>query len=119
MLGAPMPTQPRQSTWLVLLFGAFWLSAGPGRESLQALLGCTHDPVGHAHSAPHAPTPGPCFCDEMTGGFDQALSPAAPTLGAVPVVATAAELDCGYPLLFPLPPSPSLTPDSPPPILLA
>ena len=114
-------TRQRAAAWLVLLVGALWLCAGPGRVSLQAVLACQHHPGEHAHSSGghSAPTQGPCFCDEMTGGFDLAMSPALPAPVRLPVVVTAPELPWAYPSPVPVPPSPFLALESPPPNPLA
>src|SRR5439155_27268959 len=66
-----------------------------------------------------APRNGACFCGEMAGRSDRVRSPAVPAaLLARPVMAVV--LRCAsYPAPFPLPPSPSFAPESPPPNALA
>jgi len=102
------------------LAAACWLAAGPGGATVDALIACRHHQAHHAHGG-HAGAPGngPCFCGEMTGGSDLAMSPAVPApLVAQPVVAVA--LRCAsHPSPFPVPPSPSFAPESPPPNALA
>lgn len=114
-------TRSRAAAGMVLLVGAFWFSAGPGGACLRAVLACRHHAAEHAHSpaAPPAPAQGPCFCAEMTGGFDVALSVALPAPAEVPVVATAPEWLRDDTPRFPLPASPFLGLVSPPPNLLA
>jgi hypothetical protein len=93
-----------------------WLAAGPGGVTVQALLACGHHAMHQSHDGHGgAPANGPCFCDEMTGGSDLAVSMAVPTPPvASPLVAVpdAAPMDAG---LFPLPPSPVFPPIPPPP----
>ncbi len=101
---------------------ACWLAAGPGGATLQAVLACRHHAMHQSHGQHHpggAPTDGPCFCDEMTGGLDLAVSVAVPApLAAEPTVLlpVAEPSDVS---LFPLPSSPSFAPVSPPPNGLA
>src|SRR5256885_6903002 len=103
---------------LFALAAACWLAAGPGGATTRALLVCHHHATHHAaaRGAHHTlPSDGPCFCDEMTGGLDLALSTAVPTPempGLTPVAPTAQPSD---PSLFPLPASPSFAPIPPPP----
>lgn len=96
-----------------------WLAAGPGGVVVRAVLACRHATMlmQHGHAG-HAQTPaggGPCFCSQMVGAFDQTVSVAVPPLSTpalhavTPIVA---EMGAS---LFPLPPSPSLTPPTPPP----
>ncbi|MGH7548010.1 MAG: hypothetical protein ACREMM_07540 [Gemmatimonadales bacterium] len=101
---------------LFLLAASCWLAAGPGGVTIQAMTACQH----HETQVPHGdhsgvPSDGPCFCDEMTGGSDLALSPAVPAPVVAPPVVTPtvrAQLD---PSPFSLPPSPSFAPIPPPP----
>jgi hypothetical protein len=89
----------------LLLAAAAWFAAGPGGVTLQAIAACRHHArVGFTHHGHDGkPPPGtPCFCDEMTGGSDLALSPAVPAPAAVSAVMVA--LHRAVP--FPLPPSP-------------
>lgn len=100
---------------------ACWLAAGPGGATLQAVLACRHHAMHQSHDGHHpgTPTDGPCFCDEMTGGSDLALSVAVPApLGAEPamLLPVAERWDVSP---FPLPPSPAFPPVSPPPNRLA
>ncbi|HMH83271.1 MAG TPA: hypothetical protein VK531_10400 [Gemmatimonadales bacterium] len=109
-----MRSTPRRV--LFTLAAACWLAAGPGGETTRALLACHHDAAHHASGAHHAaPSDGPCFCDQMTGGLDLAVSTAVPTPPvASPAVAAIVRV-VTYPSLFPLPPSPLLGPTPPPP----
>src|SRR3989441_11672136 len=60
---------------LFTLAAACWLFAGPGGATSRALLACHHHATHHAAGGHHTlPSDGPCFCDEMTGGSDLALS---------------------------------------------
>jgi hypothetical protein len=98
---------------------ACWLAGGPGGATVDALLACRHHQAHHTHVHTGAPSDGPCFCSEMTGGSDQAISPAVPApLPTQPVVSVARRVDA-HPAPFPLPPSPSFAPESPPPNTLA
>lgn len=103
------------------LAAACWLAAGPGGVPVQAAIACQHH-AQHQQSHdghPGAPTDGPCFCDEMIGALDVAVSAAVPA----PLVAS----PLGAPTLasppyvsrFPVPLSPSFPPESPPPDALA
>jgi hypothetical protein len=93
-----------------------WIAAGPGGETARALLACSHETMHHAAGRHHsAPADGPCFCDQMTGGLDLAVSTAAPTPPVVsPVVVrpTVLVMDRSR---FLVPPSPAFSPISPPP----
>jgi len=94
-----------------------WLGAGPGGATVREVLVCRHHAAHHA-AGHHATSPadGPCFCDQMTGGLDLAVSTAVPT-PLVPQVATRpVVVESQHPPLFPLPSSPAFTPASPPPI---
>ena len=101
---------------LFTLAAACWLAAGPGSATLQAVLACRH----HALHQPHpghtgAPKDAPCFCGQMTGSADLALSVAVPApLPASPAMAMPEQVPM-YPSVFPLPPSPSFSPTPPPP----
>ena len=115
----------RQATTLIvlLLAAGCWLAAGPGGVTIRALLACQHHhaAAGHAghHGFPSVPSDAPCFCADMTGASDLAtVSPAAPAPEPLPVVAAAA-VAVADPSLFPLPPSPAFSPESPPPDLCA
>jgi len=101
---------------LLLLAAACWLAAGPGRQTIQALLVCRHHTAHQSHAGHHhAPADAPCFCDQMTGGLDLAVSPAVPApLDVEPVIATPLAA-ASYAPLFPLPASPAFPPASPPP----
>ena len=108
-----------RSTRRLILFtlaALCWLAAGPGGAALQGVLACRH----HATHEPHPghggrPADGPCFCGEMTGNADLALSVAVPApLPAAPAIAMPERALVGPPL-FPLPPSPSFSPTTPPP----
>src|SRR2546430_6119058 len=108
----------RSSPRLVLftLAAACWLFAGPGGATARALLACRHHATHHAAGGHHTvPSDGPCFCDEMTGGSDLALSVAVaePPPPSPPI--RTPEPMLLYPSLFPFPPSPSFSPTTPPP----
>src|SRR2546421_2990812 len=97
-----------------------WLAGGPGGAPLDALLACRHHqapPPHDRHAGP--PSGGPCFCSEMPGGSDIAISPAAPAPLAMPLVVPVARRVAARRSPFPLPPSPSYAPESPPPNALA
>lgn len=71
----------------------------------------------HTHHGARMPGDGPCFCGQMIGAFDQAVSVAAPTL-SVPALGSATPiLSEANAALFPLPPSPAVAPETPPPII--
>ncbi len=101
---------------LFTLAAACWLAAGPGGVTVQALLACRHHAMHQSHEGhAGAPANGPCFCGEMAGGSDVAVSTAAPT---PPVASPALAIPNAvpmYPRLFPLPPSPVFPPTPPPP----
>jgi len=101
---------------LLLLAAACWLAAGPGGQTIQALLACHHHMVHRSHPGhQHAPADAPCFCDQMTGGLDLAVSPAVPApLAPAPAILSPV-LEPSSPSLFLLPPSPAFPPVSPPP----
>ena len=101
---------------LFTLAAACWLAAGPGGATLQGTLACRHHATHQSHpSHGGAPTDGPCFCGEMTGSADLALSVAVPApLPASPAIAVP-EQTLVDPSLFPLPPSPAFSPTPPPP----
>src|SRR5881275_2995253 len=76
---------------LLLLAAGSWLAAGPGGATVRAVIACRHHAAHQAHpggaggpGGRHEPASpdGPCFCGEMTGGWDVAVSPAlaAPSL---------------------------------------
>ncbi len=101
---------------LFTLAAACWLAAGPGSATLQAVLACRHHALHQSHpSHTGAPKDGPCFCGQMTGSADLALSVAVPApLPASPAMAMPEQVPM-YPSVFPLPPSPSFSPAPPPP----
>ena len=108
-----------QSTPRLILFtlaAACWLAAGPGGATTRALLACHHHATHHAAGRHHTvPSDGPCFCDEMTGGLDLVVSTAVPTPGTPGLTLVAPAARQSDPSLFPLPPSPSFSPTTPPP----
>ena len=111
----------RAAALSVYAFAALcWLAGGLGGATLDALLACRHHQAHHTHAG-HAGTPsdGPCFCSEMTGGSDMAISPAAPAPLATPLVVPVARRVAAQRPPFPLPLSPSYAPESPPPNALA
>src|SRR4029077_9791957 len=99
-----------------VLAAACWLAAGPGGETTRALIACSHEAMHHAGGGHHsAPTDGPCFCDQMSGGLDLALSAAAPTPPGVSPIVVVLMVLAMNPSAFPLPPSPLFSPVLPPP----
>jgi len=101
---------------LFCVAAACWIAAGPGGETTRALLACSHEAMHHAAGGHHsAPTDGPCFCDQMTGGLDLAVSTAAPTPPVRSPVVTVPTIMVIDPPYFPLPPSPAFSPITPPP----
>ena len=93
-----------------------WLAAGPGGVTVQALAACRHHAMHQSHAGHGgAPSDGPCFCDEMTGGSDLAVSTAMPTPPAPSAVVAGAERVAVFPSRFPIPPSPVFAPTPPPP----
>lgn len=111
----------RRSTVLALtLAAACWLAAGPGFVGLEAALLCRHHygAMGHHHGH-QMPSDGPCFCDQMIGALDAAAPDVLPDTAA-PLVVTVTRLVPPARLSrFPVPLSPSFTPETPPPIALA
>ncbi len=107
----------RRSTVLALtLAAACWLAAGPGFVGLEAALLCHHHygAMGQHHGHP-MPADGPCFCDQMVGALDTAAPDAlaaAPAPVAITVDRFVPDAD---PSPFPVPRSPSFTPETPPP----
>ena len=106
---------------IVVIAATFWLAAGPGGLVLRAALAC--DPVSmhghHGHTdmghGAHMPGDGPCFCSQMVGAFDQAVSVAVAPV-SVSALHTAGPIVTETPSsLFTLPPSPVVTPETPPP----
>ena len=101
---------------LFSLAAVCWLAAGPTGVTVQALLACRHHAAHQAHPGHGgAPADAPCFCDEMTGGTDIAVSMAVPTPPVVPPVVAIPEHVAIPASLFALPPSPVFTPVPPPP----
>src|SRR2546425_7465808 len=98
------------------LAAACWLAAGPGGATVDALIACRHHQAHHAHGGhAGAPSNGPCFCGEMTGGSDLVMSPAVPAaLLARPVLAALLRLAL-HPAPLPLSPFPTLAPRLAPP----
>jgi len=106
--------------WLFLtLAAACWLAAGPGGLTVREVLVCRHHAAHHeAGHHPASPPDGPCFCDQMTGGLDLAVStavptPLAPPLSILPPVAAPSPQSP-----VPGPQSPAFPPVPPPPIAL-
>jgi len=112
-----MRTAPK---WLFLtLAAACWLAAGPGGLTVREVFVCRHH-VAHHMVGQHPTTPpdGPCFCDQMTGGLDLAVSTAMPTPD-VPQVATLPPVAESSPASrIPPPASQTYPPVPPPPIAL-
>ena len=111
----------RCSTVLALTLAAVcWLAAGPGFVGLEAALLCHHHygAMGqhHEHSMP---SDGPCVCDQMIGALDTAAPDVLADAPAPAAITVERLLPDAHAALFPIPPSPSFTPDTPPPIALA
>lgn len=107
----------RCSTVLALtLAAACWLAAGPGFVGLEAALLCHHHygAMGQHHG--HAmPSDGPCFCDQMIGALDTA-APDVLANAPVPAAITVERFVPEAPVSrFPIPDSPSFSPETPPP----
>jgi len=107
----------RTAFWLV---AACWLAAGPGGDAVRAVLACRHAAM---HMAPAGgqqggsmPSGAPCFCGQMVGSFDQALSLALPA-PALPPVTAAAVVDLVRSSRMSHLPSWLLPPETPPPIV--
>src|SRR3989442_6996501 len=102
------------------LAAACWLAAGPGGATVDALIACRHHQAHHAHGGhAGAPSNGPCFCGEMTGGSDLVMSPAVPAAPvARPRMAVSAPRRAPPAPVLP-PPSPSASPSHAPPHRLA
>ena len=104
----------------LVLFGtaaACWLAAGPGGVTVQALLASHHHALHQSHPGHGgAPTDGPCFCGEMTGGSDLVVSIAVPTPPVASPLIVLPERTAPPQPLVPSPQSPSFPPASPPPI---
>ena len=75
-----------------------WLAAGPGGVVVRAVLACQH-----ATMLMHMPGDGPCFCSQMVGAFDQALSVATPPLEPCPPMSVAPSVTVPDRSPFPLP----------------
>ena len=111
----------RRSTVLALtLAAACWLAAGPGFVGLEAALLCHHHygAMGQHHGH-QMPADGPCFCDQMVGALDTAAPDALPDTPAPVAVTVARFLPDAEHSRFPIPPSASFAPETPPPIALA
>src|SRR2546430_9932640 len=107
----------RSAALFVYAFAACcWLAGGPGGATLDALLACRHHQGHHPHDG-HAGTPsgGPCFCSEMTGGSDMAISPAAPAPPPTPLGVPGSRRMSAHRCPLPPPPSPSPPAQPPPP----
>jgi hypothetical protein len=88
-----------------------WLAAGPGGVVVKAVLACHHATMVAHHG------PGPCFCSQMTGAFDQAVSVALPAVTLVAPLRAVPGAPAVESARFPLPPSPVTSPETPPPIV--
>ena len=98
------------------LAAACWLAAGPGGLTVREVLVCRHHAVHHRAGAhPSSPANGPCFCHQMTGGLDVAVSTAVPTPLVPQLAILPAVVRPVPPSLFPLPSSPFYSPTPPPP----
>jgi hypothetical protein len=105
---------------ILVVAAACWLAAGPGGVVVKAALACHHASglVQHTHMGhgARAPGDGPCFCGQMIGAFDQAVSIAVPAV-ATPAAAVTPIVTLTAASLFLLPPSPTVSPETPPPIV--
>ena len=101
---------------LFTLAAACWLAAGPGGLTVREVLVCRHHAAHHtAGHHPASPADGPCYCDQMAGALDLAVSPAVPTplvpqLAILPPVAEWSPAS-----RIPFPASPTYSPTPPPP----
>ena len=107
------------SLGLLAVASLCWLAAGPAGNTIREVIACRHHVQHHAHVGHGAPTDGPCFCDQMTGGSDLAVAEAMPAPLAVPEIRVALVAVPVSAALFPLPASPAFAPAPPPPIGLA
>jgi len=105
------------SSAVFLLAAGCWLAAGSGGGTIQAMIACEHHETHHVPHGDHpgAPTDGPCFCDEMTGGSMAVLSPALPAPVAAQLEIAAVVAVPTHPARVAPPPSPSFAPTPPPP----
>lgn len=109
-----MRSAPR--SLLFTLAAACWLAGGPGGLTVRELLVCRHHAAHHmAGQHPTTPTDGACFCDQMTGALDVAVSTAVPTPLVPQLAILPAVVRPVPPSLFPLPASPFYSPTPPPP----
>jgi len=101
---------------LFTLAVACWLAGGPGGGTVREWLVCRHHAAHHmAGGHATAPSNGPCFCDQMTGGLDLAVSTAVPTPLGYDVVILPPVAEPSRVVAFPIPLSPSFPPTPPPP----
>lgn len=107
---------PRRSTVLALtLAAAAWLAAGPGFVGLEAALLCRHHYGAMNHRHGHPMPAGPCFCDQMVGSLDTAAADVLPDAPRPVAITVARFVPASDVSRFPLPPSPTFTPETPPP----
>jgi hypothetical protein len=102
-----------------IIIALMWLAAGPGGAALQATFACHHGATSHrsSHQRPrsHEIPTGPCFCDQMTNGFDLALSQTLHPRVITAPVWRAAIVTVQDPVPSGLPLTSSPTPPTPPP----
>jgi len=99
----------RRSTVLALtLAAACWLAAGPGFVGLEAALLCRYHERHMSHD-------GPCFCAQMSGALDATAADALHDIPAPVAITVARLVPESHVSRFPLPPSPSFAPETPPP----
>lgn len=110
----------RRPRFVVTLVVAYvcWLAAGPGGVGIQASLACRHQQMHHHHH--HGAPAGPCFCDQMGGGSDAALSETLPAPVPLGVVCSAPTLVVAHAApAVPRSPAPPAPPTPPPNAALA
>jgi hypothetical protein len=100
---------------LFTLAAACWVAAGPAGVTVREVLLCHHAAHHMGEQHPATPPQGPCFCDQMTGGLDVAVSTAVPT-PPVPAVTLRPSVVVAPPASpCSSPPSPTYSPTPPPP----
>jgi len=101
---------------LFALAAVCWLAAGPGGVTVQAVLACRHHAAHQSHSGHGgAPANAPCFCGEMTGALDLAVSTALPTPSAPDVTPVPPRAERAAVSRVPRPVSQTFAPTPPPP----
>jgi hypothetical protein len=88
-----------------------WVAAGPGGVVVKAALACHHATMVAHHG------PGPCFCSQMMGAFDQTVSVEMPAVTPVASLCVTPGAPVVESARVPVPPSPVTSPETPPPIV--